>query len=66
MEAGLELTTIVGLDGLDLEGQPVENQVNELDGSLLVEPLIDPEDAKPSAVVDRGVLVEPLAVAGEG
>ncbi len=66
MEAGLELTTIVGLDGLDLEGQPVENQVNELDGSLLVEPLIDPEHAKPSAVVDRGVLVEPLAVAGEG
>jgi len=66
MEAGLKLTTIVGLDGLDLEGQPVEDQVDELDGSLLVEPLIDPEDAKPSAVVDRGVLVEPLAVAGEG
>ena len=64
MEAGLELTSVVGLDRLDLEGQPVEDQVDELDSCLLVEPLMDPQHPKAGAVINCRVLVEPLA-AGE-
>jgi hypothetical protein len=46
VEAGLELGAIVGVDCLHLEGQPVENQVDEVDGCLLIESLIGPEYAR--------------------
>jgi hypothetical protein len=36
MEGSLELGTVVGLDDLDLEGEPFEQVVEELDGGLLV------------------------------
>ena len=65
MEAGLEFATVVGLGALHLEGQPVEDQIYELDGCLLIESLVDPEHAEASAVVNRGLLVEALA-AGDG
>jgi hypothetical protein len=36
MEAGLEFRTVVGLDLLDLERQPGQDVVEELDRGLLV------------------------------
>ena len=44
MEGSLELRPVVGLDDLDPEGKPVQDIVDELDGRLLVEPVVDPED----------------------
>ena len=57
VEAGLELGAVVGLDHLDLEGQLLEDVVDELDRGFLGVAGIDPEYADAGAVVDRGVLV---------
>jgi hypothetical protein len=51
----------VRLDDLDLEGQPFEQIVQELDGGLLVAPWIGAEYPDPGAVVDGGELVVLLA-----
>jgi hypothetical protein len=37
VEAGAELDTVVGLDDLHAEGEPLQQVVEELDGGLLVE-----------------------------
>ena len=51
----------------DLERQPRQDVVEELRRGILVRAGIDPQDAEPSAVADRGVLVEPpRPVAGVG
>ena len=57
MEGGLKLSAVVGLDHLEPEGQLLEHVVDELDGGLLVEVVVDAEHAKAGAVVDRGELV---------
>ena len=57
VEGGLELGTVVGLDHLDPEGQLFEHVVDELDGGLLVEVVVDAEHTEPRAVIDRGELV---------
>ena len=41
VEAGTELGAIVGLDDLDPEREPLQQVVQELDGGLLVAPVID-------------------------
>ena len=61
MEGSLELRTIVSLDDLDLEGEPFEQVVEELDGGLLVTSRIGPQHPDPGAVVDGGELVVLLA-----
>ena len=66
MEAGLELGAVVGLDLHDLEGQLLEHVVDELDGRLLVQALVDPQNPQAGAVVDGGVLVVLLALAFDG
>ena len=48
-----------------MEGQALEHVVDELDGHLLVESVVDPEHAKPGAVVDGGELLVLLARAGD-
>src|ERR1039458_5943767 len=50
-----------GLDHHDAEGQLLEHVVDELDGGLLVEVVVDPEHPEPGAVVDGGELVVLLA-----
>jgi hypothetical protein len=57
VEAGAELDPVVGLDDLDPEPEPLQHIVQELDGSLLVAPVIDAQHAQPGAVVDGGDLV---------
>jgi hypothetical protein len=49
----------------DVEGQALEHVVDELDGHLLIEAVVDPEDAQPRAVVDGGELEVLLARAGD-
>ena len=41
VEACAELDPVVGLDDLDPERQPLQEVVEELDGRLLVAPVID-------------------------
>ena len=48
VETGAELDAVVGLDDLDPEREPLQQVVQELDGGLLVELGIDPQD--PQAV----------------
>ncbi len=57
MEGGLELRAVVGLDHLHPEGQLLEHVVDELDGGLLVEVVVDTQHSEPGAVVDRSELV---------
>lgn len=45
VEAGLEFRTIVGLDLFDLERQPREHVIEELDRCLLVRAGIGPQNA---------------------
>jgi hypothetical protein len=65
-EPGLELGAVVGLDLLYLERKPGQDVVQELDRGLPIRSGIDAQDPQPGAVVDRGVLVEPLLAAGVG
>ena len=46
VEAGLELSAVVGLDLHDVEGQLLNDVVNELDRGLLVQALVDPQDRR--------------------
>src|SRR5712691_8926832 len=62
MEAGLELGSVVGLDLQDVEGQLLDDIVDELDRGLLIQALVDPQDPQTSAVIDGGVLVVLLAL----
>jgi hypothetical protein len=48
---------VVGLDHLDLERELLKHIVQEPDGSLLVQPVVDPQDPDPGAVIDRGELI---------
>ena len=57
MEACAELDAVVGLDDLDPEREPLQEVVEELDGGLLVAPVIDAQHAQAGAVVDGGELV---------
>ena len=57
MEGGLELRAIVGLDHIDAEREPLECVVDELDRRLLVQSVIEAQDAQPGAVVDGGELI---------
>ncbi len=57
---------VVGLDAHDLEGQLLEDVVDELDRALLAEPVVEAKNADARAVVDRGELVVPLACALQG
>ena len=66
MEGSLELRPVVGLDDLDPEGKPVQDIVDELDGRLLVEPVVDPEDPETSAAVDSRELIVPPPGSLEG
>ena len=66
VELGAELDPVVGLDHFDAEGEPGEEVVEELEGGLLVEPGIGPEDAEAGAVVDGGELVEAFALGADG
>jgi hypothetical protein len=61
MEGPLEFGAVVCLYHLDLEGQPLEQVVEELDGRLLVTARIGPQYPDPGAVVDGGELVVLLA-----
>jgi hypothetical protein len=45
VERGLELAPVIGLDRLDLEGQLLEEVVDELDGRLLVQAVIGAKDS---------------------
>jgi hypothetical protein len=49
----LELRTVVGLDDLYPEGKAPERVVDELDRRLLVEAIVETEDAQTRAVVGR-------------
>jgi len=40
-----------------MERQLLQNVVHELDGPLLVQPVVEAQDPDPGAVVDRGELV---------
>jgi len=57
VELRAELGAVVGLDHLDLEWQLLEHVVQEPDRGALVEPVVDPKDPDPRAVIDRGELV---------
>src|SRR2546429_5577773 len=46
MEAGLELGAVVGLDLHDLERQLLEDVVDKADSGLLVQALVDPQNAQ--------------------
>ena len=56
----LSVAAVVGLDDVDLEREFLEDVVEELDGGLLVVLREDPQHSDAGAVIDRGVLVEPL------
>jgi hypothetical protein len=64
VEAGTELGAIVGLDDLDPEREPLQQVVQELDGGLLVAPVIEAQHSEPGAVVDGGELVVLLGLVG--
>jgi hypothetical protein len=49
VELGPELGAMVGLDHLDLERQLLQHVVQEPDGALLVQPVVDPKDPDPGA-----------------
>ena len=66
VESGLEFGSVVRLDRLDLEGELLEDVVDELDGTLLVEALKDAQDPQPGAVVNGCELVVTLSRALEG
>ncbi len=66
VEAGLELGSVVGLDLHDIERQLLEDVVDELDRSLLIQALVDPQDPQSSAVIDGGVLVVLIAHSLDG
>ena len=66
MEARAELDAIVGLEDLDPERQSFQQVVEELDGGLLVELGVDPQDPQPGAVVDGGELVVLPGLGGAG
>ena len=66
MECGLELGPVVRLYLLHLEGQLLEHVVDELDRGLLIQAVVDFENAQSGAVVDSGVLVVLLADAADG
>jgi hypothetical protein len=57
----LELRTVVRLDHLDTERELLQHVVDELDRGALVQPVVDPQDADPGAIVDRRELVVLLA-----
>jgi hypothetical protein len=57
VEAGAELGAVVGLDDLDPKREPLQQVVQELDGGLLVAPVIEAQHSEPGAVVDGGELV---------
>jgi hypothetical protein len=59
VERGLEFCAVVCLDHLDPEWQPLKHVVDKLDRGLLVQRRVDAQHPQPSAVVDRGELVEP-------
>ena len=65
VEGSLELCPVVRLDRHHSKGQALQRVVDELDGGLLVEPVVDLEDPEPGAVINRGVLVMPLASTGD-
>ena len=55
----------VGLDHLDGERELLAHVVDEPDRRRLVQPVVDPQDPDPGAIVDRGELVVLLARALE-
>jgi hypothetical protein len=57
VEGGLKLGPVIGLDPLNAERQLLEDVVDELDGGLLVEAVVHPQNPNSSAVVDCGELV---------
>ena len=57
----LELGAVVGLDHLDRERELLEHVVDEPDRCGLIQPVVDPKDPDPGAVIDRGELVVLLA-----
>jgi len=65
VEPRYELGPVVRLGHLDPEGQLLEHVVDEPDRRRLIEPVVDPKDPDPGAIVDRGELVcflrEPLS-----
>jgi len=60
----LKFGPVVCLDRLDPERELVQQEVSELDRGLLVEPVVDPQDPQPGAVVDGGELVVLLPAGG--
>ena len=66
VEAGAEFDAVVGLNDLHPEREPLQHIVQELDGRLLVELGIDPQDPQPGAVVNRGELVVLPGLGGAG
>jgi hypothetical protein len=52
VELGPELGAVVGLDHLDLERQLLEYVVQEPDGALLVQPVVDPKDPDPDGLAE--------------
>ncbi len=59
VEERLELVAAVGSDGLDPEGELLDDVIDEVDGVGLGVTLVDLQRANSSRVVDRGVLVAP-------
>jgi len=47
VEACAELGPVVGLDDLHPEREPLQHVVQELDGGVLVAPVIDAQDSEP-------------------
>src|SRR5689334_5964270 len=65
VEAGLELSPIVGLDDQDPKGQPSNNLIHEADRRSLVARIVDLEDSYSRAIVDGGELIQALLGAGD-
>ena len=63
MKEGLKLGSIISLHPFDLEGQSSGRVVIEPDGRFHITVGVEPEHAKPGAIIDCSELVELLAPA---
>src|SRR6185503_9748040 len=61
VELRLELGAVIGLHDVDPKRQTPPHVVDESDRHALVARVVNLEDANPSAIIDRGELVQPLA-----
>ena len=63
-EAIGELGAVVGLDGLDVEGEEVQQAAEEVDAGLGGDVGVDGNELEFGEAVDGGILVEPEGFSG--